>query len=81
MKAEDFLNKEKHYDGGCHKVYMVEALRAVDIAKEEVRELAMCAFMDSCQYQVNDFCEYGDCECDMKALYCANFRKKLYEKK
>lgn len=79
MKVEDFLMKETHTDDECQKVYLAEALMAVDAAKEEVRELAVRAFKDGCQYQVNNFCEYGDCECDMKALYCVNFKKKLYE--
>lgn len=72
-KANEFLEENRI----CDEVLITEAVVAVNIAEKEMEERAIEAFKRQCQYHVNDDCEYGDCKCDMRALYCANFIKML----
>lgn len=72
-KANEFLERERI----CDTVLICDAVVAVSIAEKEMEMRAIEAFKEQCQYHVNDDCECGDCKCDMRAFYCANFIKKI----
>ena len=72
------------YEGwrvGCDDlVFRAGAEEALKAKEEEMRNRAIEAYKQGCQYYINNECEYCDdvpIPCKMRCLWCAEFVKQL----
>lgn len=83
-KAKEYIQNNKliMLSDEVRNIIKNQALKAVEIAENEIKELAIKAFKNSCNYFDVDFekCAHGFCSCDLSCHKGQCFLTKLNEK-